>query len=75
MLAGETNIKVGTRVKIKGITDPDDIRLNGYRGKVTHPFASGETSKGWVGIWLDDLSVYNGHCNVKVSEIEILEGN
>jgi len=73
MLAGETSIKVGTKVRIKGIVDLDDVVLNGQTGKVTHPFAFGGTGKNWIGIWLDDPSIYNGQCNVRASEIEVLE--
>ena len=57
-----------TKVKIKNITG-EDKELNGLIGTVTHPFAFGETKKGWVGIWLE-CEKYSGQCNVKVSECE-----
>lgn len=75
MLAGQTNIRVGTRVKIKGITNKDDKYLNGMTGSVTHPFAFGCTKKGWIGIYLDNTNpdMKYAQCNVKTSEIEIIE--
>lgn len=73
MKAGQTNIEVGTKVKIINIKG-EDQDLNGRTGTVTHPFAFGETKKGWVGIWLDPncSSIYGGQCNVKSSELEII---
>jgi len=68
MKAGQTNLDLGTKVKIKNITG-EDKELNGLIGTVTHPFAFGETKKGWVGIWLE-CEKYSGQCNVKVSECE-----
>lgn len=53
MLAGRTNIKVGTHVRIKGVAGEDHF-LNGLTGIVTHPFAFGCTDKAWVGIRLDE---------------------
>ena len=72
MNAGQTNIKVGTKVKIINQTGEDSI-LNGLTGTVTHPFGFGETGKNWVGIWLDKEDILVGdNCNVRINEIEIL---
>lgn len=74
MKAGQTNIEVGTRVKLVNIKG-EDKDLNGLIGNVTHPFAFGETKNGWVGIFLEGGSSnmpYGGQCNVKESECEIL---
>jgi hypothetical protein len=71
MKAGQTNLEVGTRVKLK----TKEKELNGLFGSVTHPFAFGETKKGWIGIWLDggnSNTPYGGQCNVKESEVEIV---
>ena len=70
MKAGDSNIEVGTEVVIKGITG-EDKELNGLTGKVTHPFGFGKSSKGWVGIYLDDdkrLSPYGDKFNIKETE-------
>jgi len=74
MKAGQTKVNVGTRVRLTNIRGEDSF-LNGFVGTVTHPFAFGETKKGWVGVWLDSNyanSPYGGQCNVKETEIIIL---
>lgn len=68
MNCGETNITLGTLVKINNIKDKDDLHLNGLTGKTTHPFAFGSTGKNWIGIFLDN----GGRVNVKISEITYL---
>lgn len=74
MKAGQTNLEVGTKVQLQNINGEDKY-LNSKTGTVTHPFAFGETKKGWVGIWLDagksDMP-YGGQCNVKESECKII---
>lgn len=75
MDAGQTKMKVGTIVEICNLKGEEKY-LNGKRGMVTHPFAFGETRKGWVGIWLDAGSApmpYGGNCNVRVTECKIIE--
>ena len=75
MNAGQTTIKVGTRIKITGLTG-EDKDLNGLTGTATHPFAFGETKADWLGILLDAgnrSTPWGGQVNVKVSEIEIIE--
>jgi hypothetical protein len=67
MKAGQTELKVGTRVQLQDIKGEDKY-LNGLIGSVTHPFAFGETKKGWVGIRLED----GGQCNVKASECKVI---
>lgn len=73
MKAGQTNIDVHTRVRIKNMKG-EDKELNGLTGSVTHPFAFGETGKNWLGVWLDPKasSPYGGKLNVRTSEIEII---
>lgn len=74
MKAGQTELEVGTRVQLQNIKG-EDKELNGLIGSVTHPFAFGETKKGWVGIWLEGGKAnmpYGGQCNVKVSECKVL---
>lgn len=71
MNAGQTNIPVGSRVKIKGFTGNDAI-YNGWEAEVTHPFACGCTDKGWVGLRMDNYTVYGYELNAHESEIEII---
>jgi hypothetical protein len=38
MRVGNTKYEPGTRVILRGITDPHDLDLNGRAGKLCHPF-------------------------------------
>ena len=74
MKAGQSKIDVGARIKIKGIRGEDSF-LNGLVGSVTHPFAFGETKKGWVGVWLDagnSNTSYGGQVNIKETECDLI---
>jgi len=73
MSAGQTNLKVGDKVVIMGITG-DDSDLNGLTGEVTHPFAFGATGKGWIGVYLDQENIRRGEkVNVKATEVALIE--
>jgi hypothetical protein len=72
MKAGLTDLEVGTRIRLQNIIGEDSF-LNGKNGSITHPFCFGETKKGWVGVRLDDETIYNGKCNAKVNECEIID--
>ena len=78
MKAGQTNLEVGTKVRLYGIKDKEDFYLNGLTGTITHPFAFGCTDKGWVGVYLDKplaqaCGIISGEkVNVKETECEIL---
>ena len=75
MKAGQSNLEVGARVKLKNITG-EDKNLNGLIGTVTHPFAFGCTKKGWVGIILEagnSLMPYGGQFNAKETECQIID--
>ena len=74
MKAGQTDLEVGTRVQLQNIKGEDSY-LNGLIGIVTHPFAFGETKKGWVGVWLESgnaMMPHGGQVNVMVSELKVL---
>ncbi len=74
MKAGQSNLEVGTRVRIKNLKGVDKW-LNGRMGTVTHPFAFGCTDKGWVGVWVDagvSPLQWGGKCNVREDECEII---
>lgn len=73
MKAGQSKWNVNDKVCIinqKG----DDIHLNGLTGKATHPFPSGCTDKGWIGVWLDKDCEPNATCNVKEDEVKSTQG-
>lgn len=75
MKAGQTEIKIGQRVRIKNIKGEDKF-LNGLQGTATHPFAFGCTDKGWIGVYLEggnSLTPYGGKANVRVSEIDLID--
>ena len=71
MKAGQTNIEVGTKVKITGFTGNDSI-YNGWTGEATHPFATGCTDKGWIGIRMDKYTVYGFQLNAKETEVKVI---
>jgi hypothetical protein len=75
MRAGQTNLLVGTKVQLMNIKG-EDRDLNGLKGSVTHPFAFGETKKGWIGVYLEGderILPYGGKLNIRVSECEIIK--
>lgn len=58
MKAGKSDLEVGTKVRVTRISgsDPDDAKLVGVVGEVTHPFPGlmvGSSEKYVVGLWLD----------------------
>lgn len=72
MNAGQTNILVNSLIAITNIKDHNDECLNGIIGEVTHPFASGCTDKGWIGIYSNVMTPYGYKFNCKESEVKIL---
>jgi len=73
MKAGQSKIfNVGQKIKLVNVKD--DKELNGMTGKATHPFAFGETKKGWIGVYLDDTTgIYGDKVNIHESECEIID--
>ena len=74
MKAGQTDLEVGTKIQLQNLKG-EDKELNGLIGSVTHPFAFGETKKGWVGILLEGGNAntpYGGQLNVRASECKVL---
>ena len=68
MLAGKSNYKVNTKIRIKGMKGEDRF-LNGLTGTLTHPF--GAFTTGDVGVYLDNTTTVNmGICNLKIGEFE-----
>jgi hypothetical protein len=72
MKAGQTNLEVGQRVKITGFTGNDAL-YNGLIGEVTHPFASGCTDPGWIGLRLKTYTVYGYTLNCKETEVKAVK--
>lgn len=76
MNAGQTDIEVGTSVKIIGVTGEDKF-LNGITGTATHPFAFGCTDADWVGIYTDEEYVeqnrYGDKFNISVKNISLIK--
>ncbi len=72
MKAGQTNIEVNSIVAITSIKDKNDSCLNGTIGEATHPFASGCTDKGWIGIRTNVMTPFGFKVNCKVNEIRVL---
>jgi hypothetical protein len=52
--AGKSPHEIGTRVRLRNITDPDDVDLNGREGKLWHPFRGFPIQD--VGVVLDQLA-------------------
>jgi hypothetical protein len=71
MNCGQTELPVGTKVRVKHSTDKEDI---GLTGTATHPFAFGCTDKGWIGIYLDDIFApyLDSKMNSPITDIEII---
>lgn len=61
MFAGKSRHEIGVRVRITGITDPNDADLNGKCGTLRHPFRGFPIQD--VGIRLDDGVNVSLHLN------------
>lgn len=71
---GDSSIVINARIKIYGVVGEDSF-LNGITGTSTHPFASGETSKGWIGIYVDPdhlSNPYGDKLNVHQDNVRFL---
>lgn len=72
--AGQTDLLVGDKVVIKLPKNDEDYGdLNGKTGTVTHPFAFGETKKGYVGIYLDENCSYGDKINIHTKNLSVSE--
>ena len=68
MKAGESSIEVGTLVAPINITGNDKV-LNGLICEATHPFATGCTDNGWVGLRSNEYTAYGYHFNCEEKEL------
>lgn len=72
MKAGQTDIEVNSLVAIVGIKDENESFLNGVIGEATHPFASGCTDKGWIGIRTNVMTPFGYQVNCHKKEVRVL---
>jgi len=72
MKAGQTNINVNDIVAITNIKDKNDSCMNGVIGEATHPFASGCTDKGWIGVRTNVMTPFGFQLNCEAKEVTIL---
>jgi len=72
MKTGQTNINVNSIVAITGIKDENDSCMNGTIGTATHPFASGCTDKGWIGIRTNVMTPFGFQVNCEAKEVTVL---
>jgi len=72
MKAGQTNIDVNSIVAIVNIKDRNDSCLNGVIGEATHPFTTGCTDKGWIGIRTNTMTPYGYQINCQEKEVKVL---
>lgn len=81
MLAGKTQYRVNTKIKITFIEDDESKKLEGRTGRLTHPFPSlmwPMLEKRYIaGVWLDDLvekRVDREICNLLIGDrFEVIE--
>jgi hypothetical protein len=67
-----TNIPVGTKVKVINNFCNSCEPFVGMTGTATHPFRFGCCSKGWIGVILDQENIYRKNHNFHTDELEIL---
>ena len=67
-----TDININSLVAITNVKDINDSCLNGTIGHATHPFATGETKKGWIGILTNKMTPYGYKVNCYKNEVKVL---
>jgi hypothetical protein len=67
MFAGRSKHEIGTRVRITGITDPNDADLNGEEGTLRHPYRKFPEQD--VGIRLDNGT----NVSLRLGEYEVIQ--
>ena len=69
---GKTNVPIGTIIKIvKNLGNECEPFLN-LIGVATHPFKKGCKKEGWIGVVLQQETIYGNKFNFHIDEIEIL---
>jgi hypothetical protein len=70
---GKSNILINTKVRIaKNFGNKCEPFLN-CTGVTTHPFKNGCRKENWVGVILDEESIYGKKFNFHIDEIELIE--
>jgi hypothetical protein len=67
-----TSIPIGTKVRIiKNFGNECEPFLN-LTGTATQPFKIGCCKPNWIGVFLDDSTMYGSKFNFHINEIEVL---
>lgn len=72
---GQSKIPLFSRVRITDNLfggEPNQSYLLGYEGEATHPFASGCTDPGWIGVKLTEHTAYGYNVNFHETEVSII---
>ncbi len=78
MLCGKTNVPVGSRVRIVANSEGNMCEpFLGLTGTATTPFPRGHKGIGWIGVMLDEETIYGRKANFHIDEIIFIdnEGN
>lgn len=74
MYCGKTNVPIGTKVKIVKNTEGNECEpFVNQTGVATHPFYTGCRQRDWIGVVLDNRSIYGKKFNFHISEIQVYE--
>jgi hypothetical protein len=74
MFCGKTNVPIGTKVKIvKNLEGNECEPFVNCIGTATHPFYLGCKKPDWIGVLLDNDTIYGKKFNFHISEIEFYE--
>ena len=68
-----TNIPIGKRVRIVKNFGNDCEPFINLIGTATHPFAYGCCKKDWIGVVLEEKTIYGNRLNFHIQEIIILD--
>jgi hypothetical protein len=71
IFCGKTKIPIGSKVRIvKNFGNECEPFLN-CTGVATHPFKKGCIKENWIGVILDENTIYGNKLNFRTEEIEI----
>jgi hypothetical protein len=66
-------MQLGTKVKVIKNFGNECEPFVGLTGVVAPPARLGCRGQGWVGVMLDQLTIYGKHFNFQVEELEVLD--
>ena len=73
MYCGKSNIPIGARVRIVSNIGNQCEPFIDCTGITTHPFKKGCRKENWVGVELEQQTIYGQRFNFHVEEIEIID--